>query len=430
MAAKPRTEARSAHALDHRAALIERFQTTRSATQALCASLVPEDYVVQSMADVSPTKWHLAHTSWFFEQFVLARFLPAYRAFHPGYGYLFNSYYEGVGARHPRAKRGLLSRPTVEETYAYRAHVDDAMQAFMAQAPEASFGDAAVLIELGLNHEEQHQELILTDIKHVFGCNPLRPVFANQEQREPKAAGPLTMVGQPGGIVGIGHGGDGFAFDNETPRHRVLLNAYRLADRPVTNGDYLEFIMADGYRRPELWLSDGWEAVRARGWTAPLYWEQLSSGWAEFTLSGLLPLDPDAPVCHVSYYEADAYARFRGKRLPTEAEWEAATFALPISGNFVETRAFHPRPAANPIGMRQVYGDVWEWMASAYLPYPGFKPGEGAVGEYNGKFMSNQFVLRGGSCATPARHMRPTYRNFFPPDARWQFSGIRLAEDA
>ena len=430
MAAKSRSEARTAPAGDHRAALVERFQATRAASSALCATLAPEDYVVQSMADVSPAKWHLAHTTWFFEQFVLTRFLPAYRVYHACFAYLFNSYYEGVGVRHPRPKRGVLSRPTVEETYSYRAHIDGAMLDFIVGALDEGFGAAAALIELGLNHEEQHQELILTDIKHMFGCNPLRPIFAKKEQPEKGATKPPTMIGQPGGIVGLGHSGEGFAFDNETPCHRVLLGAYRLADRPVTNGEYLEFIAADGYKRPELWLSDGWDTVRARGWTAPLYWEEHSAGWAEFTLGGLLPLESDAPVCHVSYYEADAFARFRAKRLPTEAEWEAATALQPVTGNFVESRAFHPRPATNGAGLRQAYGDVWEWMASAYLAYPGFKPWDGAVGEYNGKFMSNQFVLRGGSCATPARHMRPTYRNFFPPDARWQFSGIRLAEDA
>ncbi len=430
MSAKARSEARTGPRADRRAELATRYQATRAATEALCAALEPEDHVVQSIADVSPTKWHLAHVSWFFECFVLARFLSSYQIYHPGFAYLFNSYYDAVGARHPRAKRGLLSRPTVAETYAYRAHVDRAMLDLIAEAPDSGLGDALTLIELGLNHEEQHQELILTDIKHVFGCNPLRPAFAKPEKVVAGRMGSLGFVGMAGGIVGLGHGGEGFAFDNETPRHRVLLGAYRLADRLVTNGEYLEFIVADGYKRPELWLSDGWDTVRARGWAAPLYWEQQSSGWSEFTLTGLLPLDPGAPVCHVSYYEADAYARFKAKRLPTEAEWEVAAAGLPVAGNFVESRTFHPRPADAEDGLRQVYGDVWEWTASAYLAYPGYKPWPGAVGEYNGKFMANQFVLRGGSCATPARHIRASYRNFFPPDARWQFSGVRLAEDA
>ena len=431
MTAKARSEARAALAVDCRAALSERYRATRAATEALCDTLETEDYVVQSMPDVSPAKWHLAHVSWFFETFVLGRFVPSHRPYHPGYGYLFNSYYESAGARHPRPKRGLLTRPTVAETYAYRAHVDRTMLDFIVEAPDSGIGDAVPLIELGLHHEEQHQELMLTDIKHVFGCNPLRPVFAKPIKAESGAPSGLGFIGQAGGIVGVGHGGEGFAFDNETPRHRMLLGAYRLADRLVTNGEYLEFIVADGYRRPELWLSDGWDTVRARGWAAPLYWEQQSGGWAEFTLAGLMPLDQDAPVCYVSYYEADAYARFRAKRLPTEAEWEVAATGAPLEGNFVESRVFHPRPA--PVGdggLRQLYGDVWEWTASAYLGYPGYKPWPGAVGEYNGKFMSNQFVLRGGSCATPGRHMRPSYRNFFPPDARWQLSGIRMAEDA
>ncbi|MGD9538004.1 MAG: ergothioneine biosynthesis protein EgtB [Alphaproteobacteria bacterium] len=407
-----------------------RFREVRAQSEALCATLEPEDYVVQSMPDASPTKWHLAHVSWFFETFVLGRFADSYRVFHPGFGYLFNSYYEGAGPRHPRPERGLLTRPTVAEVYAYRAHVDAAMLAFIDKGAEAALAEAAPLIELGLNHEQQHQELLLTDIKHGLGCNPLRPAFADAKPHAAPAQGPLAFIDMPGGIVRLGHGGEGFAFDNETPRHRVLVEPYRLADRLVTNAEYLEFIEAGGYGKPEFWLSDGWATVQARGWGAPLYWERRDKGWEEFTLAGMAALDPAAPVCHVSYYEADAYARFRGKRLATEAEWEAAAASAPIMGNFAESGAFHPRAAAGKAtGLRQLYGDVWEWTASAYLAYPGFKPLPGAVGEYNGKFMCNQFVLRGGSCATPADHIRPTYRNFFPPDARWQFSGIRLAED-
>jgi ergothioneine biosynthesis protein EgtB len=431
MATTTLPEGRTAAPARARESISARYRKVRAQSEALCTTLEPEDYVVQSMPDVSPTKWHLAHISWFFETFILGRFTNTYRVFHPGFGYLFNSYYEAAGPRHPRPERGLLTRPTVAEVYAYRAHVDTAMQAFIETGADDAFAEAAALIELGLHHEQQHQELMLTDIKHSLGCNPLYPAFAERTLQAAPAPGPLAFLDMPGGIVRLGHDGDGFAFDNETPRHRVLIEPYRLADRLVTNAEYLEFIEAGGYRKPEYWLSDGWATVQARGWTAPLYWERRAAGWDEFTLTGMAPLDLAAPVCHVSYYEADAYARFRAKRLATEAEWEAAAAALPIAGNFVESGAFHPRPPepAGEAGLQQVYGDLWEWTASAYLPYPGFKPLPGAVGEYNGKFMCNQFVLRGGSCATPANHIRPTYRNFFPPDARWQFSGIRLAED-
>jgi ergothioneine biosynthesis protein EgtB len=328
-----------------------------------------------------------------------------------------------------------LSRPTVEQTYAYRAHLDRAMTAFLDSGEDRAVTEAVALIELGLNHEEQHQELILTDIKHVLGRNPLRPIYQmdGATTRGSRALNPVRFVEFPGGIVALGHEGAGFAFDNERPRHRALVQPYGLADRLVTNGEYLEFVEAGGYKRAEFWLSDGLATVQSRNWRAPLYWERDGKGWAEYNLSGLAPLALDAPVCHVSYYEADAYARFRAKRLPTEAEWEVAAAPLPIEGNFVEIGALQPCPApavsARPAQMYQIYGDVWEWTGSAYLPYPGFKPMAGAVGEYNGKFMCNQFVLRGGSCATMRGHVRPTYRNFFPPDARWQFSGIRLAED-
>jgi len=409
-----------------------RYRVIRQRSEALAAPLAVEDYVVQSMPDVSPTKWHLAHITWFFETFVLAKFAPRYRPLDPRYNYLFNSYYETIGARHPRPERGLLSRPTVEETYAYRAHVDRAIEELVSACPPASVPELLPLIELGLQHEEQHQELMVTDLKHVLGRNPLRPTYGGARQRPTRGTNqrPLRFIEQPGGLVSIGHDGPGFTFDNETPRHRVFLGAYRLGDRLITNGEYLAFIEGGGYGRPELWLSEGWAAVQSRGWQAPLYWERAGDGWAEYTLAGLSPLDPAAPVTHVSYYEADAFARFAGKRLPTETEWESAAARLPVTGEFMESGAFHPGAAPIEEGLSQIYGDVWEWTGSAYLAFPGYRPWEGAVGEYNGKFMSNQFVLRGGSCATPRTHIRPTYRNFFPPDARWQFSGIRLAEDA
>jgi len=408
-----------------------RYHSVRAQSEALARPLAVEDYVVQSMPDVSPTKWHLAHTTWFFETFVLARFAPSYEPLEPRYGYLFNSYYESVGARHPRPERGMLSRPTVAETYDYRAHVDRAMGALFGRAGSAVLEEAASLIELGLQHEEQHQELMLTDLKHVLGRNPLRPAYGSAAPMPPEhEVQALRFFDQPGGLISIGHEGPEFAFDNETPRHRVFLRPYRLADRLVTNGEFLAFIEAGGYSRPEFWLSDGWATLQAHGWQAPLYWERADSGWFEYTLAGGAPLMHSAPVSHVSYYEADAYSRFAGARLPTETEWEAVAARQPTSGNFVERRHYHPSAAPDDDGVRQLYGDAWEWTGSAYLAYPGYRPWAGAVGEYNGKFMSNQFVLRGGSCATPERHVRATYRNFFPPDARWQFTGIRLAEDA
>jgi ergothioneine biosynthesis protein EgtB len=382
------------------------------------------------MPDVSPTKWHLAHTSWFFETFVLIPTLPHYSPFHPMYGYLFNSYYNAVGERHARPQRGLLTRPTVEEIYQYRAHVDEHMQALLLNGDEARLAAVADVIELGLHHEQQHEELLLTDLKHVLSCNPLRPAYRELPSSPAGTSGPLGWQAYPGGIAWLGHDGAGFAFDNELPRHRVFLEPFRLGTRLVTNGEYLAFMADGGYTRPELWLSDGWNTVNAQDWQAPLYWEQRDGNWHEFTLGGLRPVAPNAPVCHVSYYEADAYARWAGARLPTEVEWEVAAAALRPAGNFVESEAFHPVPAPPGDGLRQMYGDVWEWTASAYSPYPGFRPTAGALGEYNGKFMCSQLVLRGGSCATPLSHIRASYRNFFPPDARWQFSGIRLANDA
>lgn len=402
------------------------YAQTRAFTERLCAPLLLEDYVIQAMPDVSPPKWHLAHTTWFFEQFLLMPFAPRYRVFHDEYGRLFNSYYETVGAFFPRPQRGLLSRPGVAEIRRYRAHVDAAMHHLLQQhtAPEIRSR-----ILLGVHHEQQHQELLLTDIKYNFSVNPLRPAYGQPPSNGGEAPA-LAWVACSGGLKDIGFGGDGFAFDNETPRHRVYLEDFRLASRLVTNREFLDFIHDQGYRRPELWLSEGWAAVRQGPWRAPLYWEERDGSRRVFTLSGLRPLDEDEPVCHVSYYEADAYARWAGKRLPSEQEWETTAATQPLSGNFVESGRMHPAPgivaATSPM---QMFGDVWEWTRSPYQAYPRFRPLDGALGEYNGKFMCNQFVLRGGSCVTSGSHIRTSYRNFFHPWDRWQFTGIRLADD-
>jgi ergothioneine biosynthesis protein EgtB len=404
--------------------LLYDYAQVRAATLALCAGLAPEDAVVQSMPDASPTKWHLAHTTWFFEHFLLQPHSPDYRVFHAQYGYLFNSYYYTVGTMFRRPQRGLLSRPTLAEVRAYREHVDEHMRVLITRAQ----GDAQLefLVMLGLHHEQQHQELILTDIKHMLALNPLLPALRETPRPPPSQVTGLAYIAMPGGVAEIGHSGDGFAFDNETPRHRTLLVPHALASRPVTNTEYLDFIRAGGYTEPALWLSDGWARVNAERWSRPLYWtEDLD---AHYTLGGLRELDPHAPVCHVSYYEADAYARWAQARLPTEAELEHASAGEPIAGNFVESGYLQP-VAATSSTLTQLYGDVWEWTSSAYSPYPGFKPLRGALGEYNGKFMCSQLVLRGGSCATAASHLRASYRNFFYPDARWQYSGIRLAKD-
>ena len=413
-----------------------RYDAVRAQTEALCTPLEVEDYVVSSMPDVSPTKWHLAHTSWFFETFVLGPHAPEYRPRNPRYAYLFNSYYVQAGERHCRAKRGLVTRPTVAEVYDYRGYVDEAMRALIERVDDDPAHPAAPIIELGLHHEQQHQELLVTDIKHVFWTNPLRPTYRERAPELRAAPAPLGWVEMPAGIVWVGHDGGGFAFDNEGPRHRVFLDAYRLATRLVTNGEYLDFISDGGYRRPELWLSAGLATVQDRKWEAPLYWERDADGqWTEFTLAGTRALRGaalDEPVSHVSYYEADAFARWSGHRLPTEFEWEAAAAGTPIDGNFVESRRFGPAAAradaATPL--EQLYGDVWQWTQSAYVGYPNFRAAAGAIGEYNGKWMADQWVLRGASCATPRSHARLTYRNFFPSDARWQFMGIRLAEQA
>jgi ergothioneine biosynthesis protein EgtB len=404
------------------------YVSTRRRTEKLAAPLSPEDCALQSMPDASPIKWHLAHTSWFFETFILEN-QPGYRAFDPAYRVLFNSYYVGVGDRHPRPERGLISRPALADILRYREHVDSAMStAVSAGLPD----EATKLLTLGINHEEQHQELILTDLKHLLWKNPLRPVYQVQWPLTRTEPGPSHWLIFPKGLHDIGHAGDDFAFDNESPRHCEYSQGFQLRSHPVTHGDFLAFIADGGYNRPELWLSAGWDCVIQNRWEAPLYWEQRDGMWHTFTLHGMVPVDPNTPVCHVSYFEADAFARWAGARLPTEAEWEIAAGTSPISGNFLESGAFHPLPQraqTEDKRLSQVFGDVWEWTQSDYSPYPGFRPAAGAVGEYNGKFMCGQYVLRGGSCATPQRHVRHTYRNFFPPSARWQFSGLRLARD-
>jgi ergothioneine biosynthesis protein EgtB len=407
----------------------------RAFSEELSRPLAVEDHVIQSMPDASPTKWHLAHTSWFFETFVLSAVDPGYRSPDPLYGYLFNSYYEAAGERHCRPRRGLLSRPSVEEIRDYRRHVDRHLLALLDRAVDGEAPEWASTVELGLHHEQQHQELILTDIKHAFHANPMRPVYApgaSPLTPDPLPAGErgLRWISYPAALREIGHDGSGFAFDNESPRHPEYVGAFVLASRPVSNREWLAFMADGGYARAPLWLSEGWKTAGAHGWEAPLYWERKDGEWWTTTLSGMRAVDLEEPVCHVSYYEADAYAQWAGARLPTEAEWEVAAEECPAEGNFVETRAFHPRPATDdgPTPLRQVFGDVWEWTRSAYLPYPGYRPLAGALGEYNGKFMSGQMVLRGGSCATSRAHIRRTYRNYFPPDARWQFSGVRLAK--
>ncbi len=413
-----------------REALAQRYGAVRRASEALSRPLAPDDYGLQAMPDASPAKWHLAHTSWFFETFLLKPFLPGYRPFHPRFEHLFNSYYEQVGAPFPRPNRGLLSRPTVDEVLRYRAQVDEAMAALLATVEERHWTEVAARTVLGCHHEEQHQELFLTDIKYNFSVNPLQPAYREDlPAAAPGAGTALNWIAQPGGTAEIGHVGDGFAFDNETPRHRTLLAPHALAARLVTSGEYLEFIEAGGYRRPEFWLADGFRAAREHRWQAPLYWEKSDRRWWSFTLAGRRPLNEHEPVCHVSFYEADAYARWAGKRLPTEAEWEAAAQRQRVQGNLRESGRLHPAPASPGDEPAQFFGDAWEWTASPYTPYPGYRAAAGALGEYNGKFMVNQLVLRGGSCVTPADHVRASYRNFFYPADRWQFSGIRLADD-
>jgi formylglycine-generating enzyme required for sulfatase activity len=443
----------------------DRYVGVRAQSLELAAPLTAEDQQIQSMPDVSPTKWHLAHVTWFFETFLLGPRLEGYRPFDPAYAYLFNSYYEQVGERHPRPRRGLLSRPSLDQVHAYREHVDRAMERLIETASPGDFAAIEPLLELGLNHEQQHQELILMDIKHVLSCNPLLPAYRAGPSSPPGGSPPEGREGgsraqagglQPpspaspvlpprggdhapalewrdfdGGLVEIGHDGRGFAFDNEGPRHKAWLEPYRLASRLSSCGEYLAFMEDGGYRRPELWLSDGWATVLAEGWTSPLYWKADDGGWSIFTLAGARAVDPHEPVSHLSFYEADAFARWAGARLPSESEWEiaAASCAHPADKNLVGLGLFHPRPAVGAC-LQQMIGDLWEWTMSPYTAYPRYRPPEGAVGEYNGKFMSGQMVLRGGAAVTPDDHIRIGYRNFFPPAARWAFSGVRLAADA
>ncbi len=407
-----------------------RYREVRERTLRLADPLSPEDSAIQSMEDASPVKWHLAHTSWFFETLVLEPAMPGYRPFHPQYRFLFNSYYNSVGPQYPRPRRGLLTRPSLEEVLAYRQHVDHHVAALLAKGPDVDPQPLAS-IELGLHHEQQHQELVLTDVKHALSHNPLSPTYCDPPTATAATPAPHTWHAYPEGLRRIGHEGPGFAFDCERPRHRVFVEAFELGSRPVTNAEYLAFVEDGGYERPELWLSDGWMARQAQSWSAPLYWVRRDGSRFVFTLAGLQPLRLEEPVCHVSYYEADAYARWSGARLPTEAEWECAAAAAVIEGNLVENERFHPAPGeASAAGPAQLFGDAWEWTRSSFAPYPGYRPLPGPASEYNGKFMCNQITLRGGSCATPRSHIRPTVRNFFFPDARWQFSGIRLARDA
>lgn len=421
--------------------LVERYREVRARSVALASHLDHDDQLVQSMPSASPTKWHLAHTSWFFEHFVLRAANEAYVPVHPRYDYIFNSYYEAVGARHPREARSLITRPTLPEVHAYRTAIDERIEAYLEALAGASSEDKAAsseagapslpdlrkVIRLGLEHEEQHQELILTDAKHALYLSPLRPTYRAFEASSASAPPPGWFAVDEG-LYEVGHAGSGFAFDNETPRHRTFLESFELATRTVTNAEYLEFMKAGGYESPEHWVSDGWDMVRREGLKAPLYWDRVDGEWMVFTLGGDMLLQPTTPVCHLSWYEADAYARWKGARLPSEAEWEAVAAAIDEgSGHDNSDERLHPRPATRGEGPRDMYGSVWEHTASPYVAYPRFKPLEGALGEYNGKFMSGQMVLRGGSCLSSPGHVRATYRNFFPPDTRWQMSGIRLA---
>ncbi|HEU5412843.1 MAG TPA: ergothioneine biosynthesis protein EgtB [Candidatus Angelobacter sp.] len=409
--------------------LARQYTAVRQQTESLAAPLSAEDQMVQSCAEASPAKWHQAHTTWFFETFILTPQLANYRIFDQRFRDLFNSYYNAVGPQPEKALRNTFSRPSLEDVHKYRQHVDQCMQELLSTS--ALSDEVPGLVELGLNHEQQHQELLVTDIKHAFWSNPLRPAYQSGSAPSPGSAAQQKPKTIPEGLVAIGADGSGFHFDNEAPRHKVFVPAFRFATRPATCGEYLAFIDDRGYERPELWLSDGWIAVQTHRWSAPLYWEKSGGEWYQFTCSGMRKISEAEPVCHVSLYEADAFARWAGARLPTEFEWEIAGENLPVEGNLLEKGNFHPAaaPAAKSEEPVQMFGDVWEWTASAYLPYPGFKPAAGAIGEYNGKFMSGQMVLRGGSCVTPGSHIRATYRNFFQPATRWQFSGVRLADD-
>jgi ergothioneine biosynthesis protein EgtB len=415
----------------NRQAILLQFRSVRSDSERLAAPLTPEDWMLQSMTEASPVKWNLAHTSWFFETFILRVYEPGYTLFHPKFGYLFNSYYNQIGAMHPRPERGILSRPSAQEVLNYRKHVTDAVVRLVETASDETVETIAPLIALGVSHEQQHQELLLSDLKHCLFQNPLMPAAyeepANSDSDAPPA---LHWEKMEGGLCEIGWSGGGFGFDNEGPRHKVYLHPFELASRPVTNADFIAFIEDGGYETPVHWLSDGWDTLKQEHWRAPLYWRKTENGWCEYTLFGERPINLQAPVCHVSFYEAAAYASWAGARLPTEFEWEAAASLFPLEGKLLKSGTpASPAPAAGSDRLLQLFGDVWEWTASPYVAYPGFVVPDGAVGEYNGKFMSGQMVLKGGSCATPAEHMRNSYRNFFPPQARWQFSGFRLARD-
>lgn len=408
----------------------DEFFATRKLSLTIAEPLSPEDMTVQPMDDASPTKWHLAHTTWFFETFILTPHLNGYRPFDDNFTYCFNSYYETVGPRHARPKRGLLTRPTADEVFAYRRYVDEALRELFASG-DAAKPSIATLLDLGRNHEQQHQELMLSDILALFAANPLRPHYRTGRTQAPLARTPaMNWRTYEGGMAEIGHAGEGFAFDNEGPHHQTFVQPFRIADRLVTNGEWLEFMADGGYRTPILWLADGWSVVQRDGWQAPLYWEERDGAWMQMSLDGLLPIDPGAPVVHVSYYEADAFARWAGKRLPTEFEWEVASRDAGGLVNTMGSGALRPLPAGAGDGLMQMQGDVWQWTMSSYQPYPRFRPAKGAVGEYNGKFMVSQQVLRGASCITPDNHSRNTYRNFFYPWQRWQFAGLRLADDA
>lgn len=421
-----------------RAAIAANYAAIRKQTEDLCAPLEADDYLLQYDAECSPPKWQLAHTTWFFETFLLKDFLPGYEPFHPAFAYLFNSYYEAAGPRWARAKRGLLSRPTTAAIYAYRTAIDARVRALIQEADDETLTRMLPILDLGLNHEQQHQELLLTDIKPAFACNPLRPIYMPANPSVSVDAPTATWKTFPAGVYEIGHTGEGFHFDNEGPRHRVFLEAFAVGNDAVTTGEYLAFVEDGGYRRPELWLSDGWATCKREGWDAPLYWSKDDGEWAVFTLGGMKPLDVNAPIAHLSFYEADAFARWAGVgtgagapgvatslRLPTEAEWEVAAGEVPATGNFLESDRLDPASEMQ----ESFFGNVWQWTASPYVAYPGYRPVEGALGEYNGKFMCNQMVLRGGSCFTPRSHIRRTYRNFFPPETRRQMAGLRLAKD-
>lgn len=427
---------------DERAGLLKKYIEVRELTEAICLPLEIEDYVIQPIVDVSPPKWHLGHTTWFFETLLLRRYVPDYRPYHSLFSFLFNSYYESLGPRVERARRGHLSRPTVKETYIYRSSVDYRMHDVIEEIAEEHWSDFSGLVRLGLQHEQQHQELLLTDIKFILAGNPLRPAYqlAVHPTVSAETADPIPFeigyITVPAGMYKIGFSGEGFCYDNEQPVHHVHVKDFLLRDRLVTNAEYLRFMTDGGYRNFRYWLSDGWGLVQGEGWEAPLYWLKIDGIWHEFTLSGLRPLIQDAPVCHVSYFEADAFAKWAGKRLPTEAEWEVAAYCSGVQateGNFLDNAAHHPVPLGGQrienAQLYQMFGDVWEWTGSAYLPYPGYRAAEGALGEYNGKFMMNQMVLRGGSCVTPRDHIRISYRNYFQPEKQWQFTGIRLADD-